>query len=406
MDLTSGYAFWPAAAGLLGVYPSLDRDIDCQVAVVGGGVTGALISYRLVEAGFETVLLDKRDFGWGSTSASTALLQYELDVPLAELVKKIGEDEAVAAYRACREAIAGFDQLVSDLGEDCGFAWRPSLTLASRRRHGDELQREFELRTRHGFDAEFWDRKKLARHFPCDRPAALFTPDAAEVDPYRLTHALIRTAVERGLRAYDRTEVARWRVVRVPGGSERMRLTTARGNWVTAGTIVDARGYEAARTIGRGAKVRLRNTYTMISEPVAEEDLWYERSLIWETARPYLYLRTTGDNRIIVGGEDDRFASPARRDRSVDSKARRLLLQYNDLFPDAPIERAFCWAGTFAETPDGLPYIGSPSHAPGVLAALCYGGNGTLFAMIAADIVREACLGGSHPEEQLFRFGR
>jgi glycine/D-amino acid oxidase-like deaminating enzyme len=406
MDLTSGFPFWPASAGLLGVYPSLAADLDCQVAVVGGGVTGALAAYRLVEAGFETVLLDKRDIGWGSTSASTALLQYELDTPLNELVKKIGVDDALAAYRAGRDGLSGFEQLVTELDDDCGFAWRPSLTLASRRRDVVSLEREFELRRRHGFDLEYWDRQKLADHFPCDRPAALFTPEAAEIDPYRLTHGLLRGASERGLRVFDRTEIVRWKEVRGAGRRSRMRLTSGEGHWITAETIVDARGYEAARSIGRAGKVRLRNTYAMISEPVPEARLWYERSLIWETSRPYLYLRTTPDHRVIVGGKDDRFASPARRDRSVESRSKSLMLQYNDLFPDAPIERAFCLAGTFAETGDGLPYIGTHPGTPGVLSAFCYGGNGTLFALIAAEIIREACLGGSHPAERLFRFDR
>ena len=127
---------------------------------------------------------------------------------------------------------------------------------------------------------------------------------------------------------------------------------------------------------------------------------------IWVCGTCGVPIAKTGDNRVIVGGEDDRFANPARRDRSVGSKAKKLLLQYNDLFPESPIERAFCWGGTFAETRDGLPYIGSDLRASGVVSALCYGGNGTLFAMIAAEIVREACLGGSHPDERLFRFGR
>jgi glycine/D-amino acid oxidase-like deaminating enzyme len=406
MDLTSGYPFWPASSGLLGVYPALDSDIDCQVVVIGGGVTGALVSYRLVEAGIDTILVDKRDIGWGSTSASTALLQYELDVPLAELIEKIGERDAVAAYGVCLQSIARFEELVGDLGDSCGFAWRPSLTLASGRRDVKALEREHETRTRHGFECELWDRRMLARHFPCHRPAALFTPEAAEIDPYQFTHALLKSATDRGLRVFDRTEITRRRTIQRGPGLERMRLTTAGGNWITADTVVDASGYEAARSLGRQARVRLRNTYAMISEPVAESRLWYERSLIWETDRPYLYLRTTADNRIIVGGLDDRFANPVRRDKSVKGKAAGLKRGFNELFPETRIEPAFCWAGTFGETRDGLPYIGPHPGEPGVLFALCYGGNGTLCGMIAADIIRDQCLGQSYPAERLFRFGR
>jgi glycine/D-amino acid oxidase-like deaminating enzyme len=405
MDLTSGYPFWPISAGLLGVHPALAGDIECDVAVVGGGLAGALVAYRLVEAGIDTVLVDKRDIGWGNTSASTALLQYELDISLVDLIAKIGERDAVEAYRLCLEAISGIEQLVSDLGDDCGFAWRPSLTLGSRRPDIEILRREYECRTRFGFELEYWDRKKLGRHFPCERPAALFTPEAAEINPYRLTHALVRKATDRGLRTFDRTEIVRRKEIRARGG-EQLRLTTAQGHWITAGTVVDATGYEAARALGRRSRVRLRNTYALISEPIPEDLLWYGRALIWETSRPYLYLRTTQDHRVIIGGLDDRFAKPIRRDRSVRSKAAKLERRFIELFPDIRIENAFAWGGTFAETADGLPYIGRDPGSPAVLFALCYGGNGTLFTLIAADIIRDILLGRSSRPERLFRIDR
>jgi glycine/D-amino acid oxidase-like deaminating enzyme len=406
MDLTSGYPYWPAAAGLLGVYPPLRADTQCRVAIIGGGLTGALIGYRLAQAGVDAVLLDKRDFGWGSTSASTALLQYELDVPLTELIERVGERNAVAAYRMCRDAIGGFEQLVGELGEDCGFNRRPSLLLASKRRDVKGLKEEYESRKRQGFAVEYWDRKTLQQYLGIDRAAALFTPESAEVDPYRLTHGLIRKATEWGLRAYDRTEVTGRKVVQDAGQESRAELTTTDGNRITADRVIDATGYEAAQQLGGESEVQLRNTYAFISEPLGPSDLWYQRALIWETSRPYLYLRTTPDGRIIAGGLDDRFANPDKRDHSLPRKTAKLIRQFGQLFPEIRIEPAFCWAGTFAETGDGLPYVGPHPEFPGVLFALCFGGNGSLFALIAADLIRDACLGRGNANAHLFGFTR
>lgn len=67
--------------GLMATYPTLKQDLVCGVAVIGGGITGALVAYHLIQAGVDTVLVDKRDIGHGSTSASTSLLQYEVDTP-------------------------------------------------------------------------------------------------------------------------------------------------------------------------------------------------------------------------------------------------------------------------------------------------------------------------------------
>jgi len=67
MDLRSGHPFWLLKNGLLADYPSLKHDESCEVAVIGGGITGALVAYHLAQEGVETVLVDKRDIGGGST---------------------------------------------------------------------------------------------------------------------------------------------------------------------------------------------------------------------------------------------------------------------------------------------------------------------------------------------------
>ena len=96
MDLKSGYPFWPVNDGLLATYPRLTSDTSCDVAVIGGGITGALVAHHLVEAGLDTIVIDRRDVGWGSTAASTALLQYELDTSLADLTRDVGEERALS----------------------------------------------------------------------------------------------------------------------------------------------------------------------------------------------------------------------------------------------------------------------------------------------------------------------
>src|SRR5436190_19074879 len=104
MDLRSGQPYWPLKNGLLASYPALRQDEEADVAVIGGGVTGALIAYHLALANISTVLLDKRDVAAGSTAASTAMLMYATDTELVDLAKKIGEERARRCYRLGIEA--------------------------------------------------------------------------------------------------------------------------------------------------------------------------------------------------------------------------------------------------------------------------------------------------------------
>ena len=87
-------------------FPPLQADLRCDVAVIGGGITGALIADELAGHGHEVVLIEQRDIGWGSSSASTALLQYEIDTHMVDLAKQYGEADAALAYGQCAEAIA------------------------------------------------------------------------------------------------------------------------------------------------------------------------------------------------------------------------------------------------------------------------------------------------------------
>ncbi|MFN2400257.1 MAG: NAD(P)/FAD-dependent oxidoreductase, partial [Gemmatimonadaceae bacterium] len=405
MDLKSGYPFWRVTNGLLGVYPSLQRDIECEIAVIGGGVTGALIAHHLVEAGLSTVLLDKREFGWGSTAASTALLQYELDVPLHELARSFGESHAVRCYRVCLEAIGKLERLTKKLHSPCGFKRRSSLYLASRRRDAKVLRAEHAIRVRNGFRVELWTPAEIEAAFPFRRPAALFTRDAGQVDPYRLTHALIRRATNLGLRAFDRTEITRNRNLGRGGGRSGVELGTARGCRIRARRVVYATGYETQEMLKQRG-THLRSTYGLVSEPIDDFTGWHKRCLIWESSRPYLYLRTTEDGRAIVGGEDTSFDNAFARDALLGKKTRKLEKRFRKLFPDIKLETAFSWGGTFADTQDGLPYIGEHPDYQNAIFALCYGGNGTPFGIVAADIVRDICLGRPNKDAYLFAFDR
>jgi glycine/D-amino acid oxidase-like deaminating enzyme len=400
LDLVSGAPYWPLAAGLLGVYPPLSANAECEVAVVGAGITGALVADALAEAGIDVIVVDRRDVARGSTAASTALVSWELDTELGPLIERIGEHDAVRAYRASLAAVGTLERLIRKLPQDCGFTRRASLYLASSGGHVRRLRREAELRARHGFPSEYWDRKRMTASHSFRAPGAIRSTGSAELDPYRLTHALLARAAGRGARVFDRTEV-------VGENSARgaVTLKTGRGFLIRARRVVMALGYEIPRPLRRDI-VRLSSTYALVSEPVDSWTGWEDRCLVWESARPYHYLRTTSDGRALIGGEDEPFRDPGRRDRMLPRKVERLSRRLAGMLPELQAEPAFGWTGTFGSTADGLPYIGESAEAPGRIFALGYGGNGITFGAIAAEVVLSLCLGKPTEEARLYRLDR
>jgi glycine/D-amino acid oxidase-like deaminating enzyme len=401
VDLKSGYPFWPIKYGLIESYPALAEHIRCDVAVIGAGITGALVAHRLAEAGVDVVVLDRRDVGGGSTSASTALLQYEVDVPLHRLIEQVGRERAVRSYHLCLEAISAIEVLATALGEDVGFARKKSLYLASTASDVAELKREHAARREVGIALDWLEQADIEARFSFSYPAALLSRDGAQVDPYRMTHALFRAARRRGARVFDRTTVTGFER---DGG--RLLLATDRDRTVSARKIVMAGGFEAQRYLRRRI-VTFRSTYALISEPVESFPGWgEEQCLIWESARPYVYLRTTPDRRLIIGGEDDPSDDERRRERRLPQKTGRLAKRARSLFPALPLEVAYAWSGTFGETEDGLAYIGETSDLPDVYFTLGYGGNGMTYSVIAAELIRDAFLGRTNPDAQIFSFER
>jgi len=398
MDLRTGAAFWPIKNGLISVYPALDCDETCDVVIVGAGITGALVAERLSKSGCDVVVVDRHDVATGSTAATTGLLQYETDTSLTELASHVGIDRAVRSWQLGRAAIDDIEALSQDCG--CGFARRPSLYMASSRWDVQALKAECALRHEHGFDVSWMDRAAIAKVFGFTRHGAIFSRADGEVDAYRLTHGLLAEASRLGARIYDRTNVSHVRTE--PGG---VTIETDRGTTVRARRLVVASGYEVAEQFGRD-QGDLHSTWVFISEPVADLSWWPDRCLIWETRRPYTYLRTTSDGRVLVGGEDEGWSRHHENTRLLRNKTERLMKRFSALFPDVRLEVAYAWAGVFGTTKDGLPYIGTVPEHPNTCFALGYGGNGITFSTIAADLIRDWWAGHPNPDAELFSFAR
>jgi glycine/D-amino acid oxidase-like deaminating enzyme len=401
MNLLSPSPFWPIKDGIPADYPSLEGDIACEVAILGGGISGAMAALHLAEAGVDVVVIDRRDVGHGSTAGSTSLLQYEIDVPLHRLARLHGLPRAERSYIRCRQAIDDMETMVRDHRLDCGFRRKESLLLASIPSHVPGLRLEFEARKSAGLRVSWWDRKRIEKESSLRHRAAILSQDGAQIDAYRMTHALLAAASNLGARVFDRTQVTQTRF-----GPRGLDLRTDRGARVRARHLVIATGYEADSLLPKRA-TRLVSTYAMVTEPVTAFKGWPSRQcIIWETADPYVYLRTTEDGRIIIGGYDEPFRNAGERDRLLGRKTSVLKRKLRQMFPRIPFEVAYSWAGTFARTPDGLPYIGRHAGVPRSWFALGYGGNGIVFSLIAAQLIRDQILGRPNTDSELFGFDR
>jgi len=400
MNLYEQHPYWLMKNGIVASYPSLQQDLQVDVAILGAGISGALTAWQLRNSGLKIAVFDKNHAGLGSTAASTAFLQYEIDTPLTTLKNLVGEADAVKSYELCRKAIYDIGDLCKSFKPAFDFHLRPSLQYATFKTHRTPLLEEFKLRKKHGFKIEWLDQVDVKKTFGFDAPAAMLSADGGEVDAYLLTHALLKSFQDAGHKVYNNTAINHIEHTR-----QGVTLLTTNNLTIKAKKLVIACGYESLQYIPKKI-ADINSTYALVSEPIDDEFFWHKNSLIWETATPYMYFRVVSENRILVGGRDDPFHHPHIHPSIINRKTEMLKKAFLKKMPHIPLVPDFSWAGAFASTKDGLPYIGTIPERPNTFFALGFGGNGITFSVIAAGIIHDMILDKKNADANIFQFNR
>ncbi len=394
-DLRTGTPVW-LRRGVAHV-PSapLAANLKVDVVVVGAGISGALIADALLRAGKSVAVLDRRGPVRGSTPASTALLQFDIDQPLIHLTRKIGRERAVRAYWRSATAVDFLRGRIADLRLRCAFRERQSLYLPGNVLGVKELKREAGARTEVGLRSRYIGAGELRALTGIERPGAVLSCGSGEADPVALVAGLLRSAFARGARIHAPTEV-----IDIECGRSGVTLSTDGGHVVRARHAVFATGYELVKLL-KPRRYKVISTWAMATAPQPKR-LWPGRCLIWEASDPYLYLRTTSDGRVIAGGEDEEFSDETRRDALTPAKINAIRRKLHKLMPGIDTRPEFSWAGCFGDSATGLPAIGEIPGAKGCFAAMGYGGNGITFSVIAAQVIQRAIMGLPDPDADLF----
>lgn len=374
----------------------LDKDIDTEVLVIGAGITGAMVADALSASGWKVALVDRRGPAKGSTTASTALVQYEIDTPLSKLSRKIGEVDAIRAFRRSRLAVDALAARLGELGVE--LQHHDTLYLAGNILDADGLRRECEARLVAGLACRLVGRREL-RDLGIRASAALMGYGDFTIDPRAATCALLNAAIENGARIYSPVDIED-----VQPKKTTVSAFTSTGHRIRAKHVVFATGYEFPKRVPQRGH-QIISTWA-IATVRQKRRLWPGEPMIWQSADPYLYLRTTADGRVICGGEDEEFSDEAARDALIDRKTKTLQRKLGQLMPNIDTRVEFAWTGSFGQSDTGLPTIGPIPRMRNCWVALGYGGNGTTYSRIASEVIAGALNGRPDVDADLYRFRR
>ena len=401
MDLKSNEPFWLLKNGLIASYPSLKSNEKCDVLVVGGGITGSVIAHQMIEDGYDTILIDKRELCNGSTSATTSMLQYEIDVPLYELIEKIGEKGAVLSYKACSDAIDSIEKLTKMIKSKAGFKRKKSLYFASKKKDSEWLKKEYKARKQNGCKVQWLEAEHILEKFEFQNTyGGILSEQGASIDAFQFAHELFMHNTKKGLKIFDKTEM-----VKVEEHKGFNLVTVNSGYKIKAKKIIYCIGYESKNLLKENF-VNLKSTYAIVSEIDKDKFKNISSTLVWNTDEPYLYMRTTDDGRILIGGGDEDFYGAEKRDALLNKKEKEILKNLKKIKPDYHFYTDFTWAGTFGETKDGLPYISEHEKFKNSYFVLGFGGNGITFSVTGMEMASLFMKNKKHPLSRYFKFGR
>jgi len=396
-DLFSGDPVWSDMPVPAVPMRALAGSVRADIVVVGAGISGAFMARALAGRFGNVVLVDRRGPALGSTLASTAMLQFEIDTSLVELGRDAGTAKAARAWRRSFDATRSLISLVRREAIDCGLESRRSLYLAGNRIGARGLKAELAARRGIGLPGTYLDAAALAASYGIERTGAILSPGSAVANPVQLASGLLRVAVSRGVRIFAPVQIGEV-------------LATAHGVVLEAGKhFIEARhcifctGYETLKNVPtRGT--RISSSWAISTRRNTRYPRWLDRTLVWEASDPYLYIRTTHDGRLVVGGEDEAVDLPAYRARNLARKGSVLATKAEALLPHTAVVPSRRWTGAFGESADGLPIIDAVPGMPNCFTVMGFGGNGTIHSIIAAQIVPTLIKGRPDKDADLYRF--
>ena len=375
-------------------FAPLQSNLDCDVAVVGGGLAGLSAAIELADRGYSVVLLEAKTVGWGASGRNGGQAIAGLACEQTVIEAQLGLAASRQIWNMTLEAITLIGQRRDRFGIDCD--WQPGcLSLAVNPRKGDTLrvwrdhmQRDYGYPTRWITPNEMPEWIASARFH-----SGVHHPSGGHLHPLKYSLGLARAASGLGVRIFENSAV----LALDTGASARLR--TAQGSVRASHVLLAGNVYLRGLAPALERRIMPVGTYIVASErlePALARSLIPSRSAVCDTNHVLDYFRPTADHRMLYGGRVS--YSTATPMNLVASMQRRMARTFPQL-KGTPVE--FAWGGfvdismnrapDFGRLPDGSA---SREHA-NVYYLQGFSGHGLALTGLAGKLVAEAIAGSA-----------
>lgn len=392
MQTVCGNPFFVDNVEKLKQYPYLDKDLCCEILIVGGGIDGAILNFHLSQK-HDVSLVTKSRIGFGASSVATALLEWQLDDFCDNLKKELTNAQVCNIYNMGLSSIEKIEKFIKKHGNSCHFQKKSAFLFSNSIFQKKAVEKEHEFRKQNGFDSTLFTKQNNPYSFPIQ--AGIFSQNGgAEFNPYLFTKQMIDSSKNQN-KIFENTEI-----IHVENTEEKIVATSAFGEKIYCDKIIYATGFDHT-LYSQKSLCDLFVSYSIIIS-VPEDFSWFDFSLMQDNLSPYHYFRFIEKGLIIFGGEDTPYHGTISKTKA-ERKYKKLEKTFLALFPELggkiQITHKFC--GLFGQTKNNLGLIGRLEKENHLLFSSS-GANGIINAFCGVEIIEDILSGKKHQFEDIF----
>ena len=379
---------------------SLNTDLQCDVAIIGGGYSGLWTAYYLkrLVPDCRIVIFESNQIGFGASGRNGGWCSGFLPVTLGELEKTHGRSAAIEMYTESFRTLDEIESVITDLRIDCDYHRGGTINGATNLVQKSRVDAEVSEMRRFGFGEDHYrtlTAEELASRLNVSRIiTASYTPHCAVVHPAKLIHGLASAVESLGVEIYENTNIAEY--------SE--RLVKTKDQKCSANIVIRATEGFTSRLKNHRRTLAPLYSYMVATEPLNSRQLsslgWQNRETYHDARNMIIYAQLTKDNRIAFGGRGAPYHFASRVKPQYDTHTEihdKIIRSMRDVFTvSQELKITHRWGGPLGVPRNWRPTVNfDPKTGLGSLGG--YVGDGVAASNLAARTLAHLIVNDKHP---------
>ena len=387
-------SFYRSSVEDLNSQDQLTSDIDVDICIIGGGLTGISSAINLSKKGYSVILCEARKIGWGASGRNGGQLGIGMRKDQFTIEKKLGLRHAKELWSLGLEAVEDVKNLIKENEIDCHLV-NGVMSTACFEKDIDEYKFEIEhMSKNYDFEGyQFFNKEKIREEINSKMYlAGLLNSGSYHLNPLKLTLGLAKVAQKNKVKIFENTPIEK---IREEG--DRVQVMSKKGLIRANQVVVACNGYLDSILGSKKNKFMPINNYVVATEPLGEKrarQIIKNNYAVCDTRFIIDYYRFSEDWRMIFGGGETFTSNFVKNATSFVSK--RMI----KVFPQLQnVKIDYSWGGTLAITVNRLPHFGTLMNNK-VSYAFGYSGHGLALSVLAGKLIAE----NIHGDHERFKF--